>query len=142
MESHTPVSALDSLIGKLTVVPKVQGLEQPWCFAISPEGGFLDITLPRNLATSCEVFLTYSKPQPKGAGTALAIARLSNDGKRLTGLRDLSVSAPIGRTGLYFGSRVVEAKDGTSFVTIGGRGNRPSAQDRSNHNGAIVRVAH
>ena len=170
----SPVSALDSSIGKLTVAPMVEGLEQPWGFAILPEGsvliterdgvlwhfdgdkrieviggpkvwaegqgGLLDITLPRDFATSREVFLTYSKPQPQGAGTALAIARLSNDGKRLTGLRDLFVSAPVGRTGRHFGSRVVEAKDGTLFVTIGDRGNRPSAQARSNHNGAIVRV--
>jgi glucose/arabinose dehydrogenase len=170
----SPVSALDSSIGKLTVVPMVQGLEQPWGFAILPEGGvliterdgvlwhfdgdkrievsggpkvwaegqggLLDITLPRDFPTSREVFLTYSKPQPQGAGTALAIARLSKDGKRLTGLQDLFVSAPVGRTGRHFGSRVVEAKDGTLFVTIGDRGNRPSAQDRSNHNGAIVRV--
>lgn len=158
----SPVSALDSSIGKLTVAPMVEGLEQPWGFAILPEGsvliterdgvlwhfdgdkrieviggpkvwaegqgGLLDITLPRDFATSREVFLTYSKPQPQGAGTALAIARLSNDGKRLTGLRDLFVSAPVGRTGRHFGSRVVEAKDGTLFVTIGDRDNRPSAQ--------------
>ena len=43
-----------------------------------------------------------------------------------------------------FSSRVatllVEAPDGTLYVTIGDRGDRPSAQDRRNHNGAIVRV--
>jgi glucose/arabinose dehydrogenase len=35
---------------------------------------------------------------------------------------------------------VVEARDCTLFVTIGDRGDRPSAQDRSLHNGSIVRV--
>ena len=29
----SPVSALDSSIGKLTVAPMVEGLEQPWGFA-------------------------------------------------------------------------------------------------------------
>ena len=167
-------SAMESSIGKLTVTSIVDGLEQPWAFAVLPEGGvlitelggvllhvtdtqrtevagvpkvwaegqggLLDITLPRDFATSRKVFLTYAKPQPQGAGTALAVARLSKDGKRLTGLNELFVSAPVGKTGRHFGSRAVEALDGTLFVTIGDRGNRPSAQDRSNHNGTIIRV--
>ena len=32
------------------------------------------------------------------------------------------------------------ANDGTLYVTIGDRGDRPSAQDRANHNGSIIRV--
>jgi glucose/arabinose dehydrogenase len=167
-------SAMESSVGKLNVTTIVDGLEQPWAFAVLPkrgvliteregallyingdqrfnvrgvpkvwaegQGGLLDITLPRDFETSREIFLTYAKPQGKGAGTALAVARLSKDGKRLTGLKDLFISAPVGKTGRHFGSRVVEAKDGSLFVTIGDRGDRPSAQDRSNHNGAIVRV--
>lgn len=166
--------AMDSSVGKLTVSPIVQGLDQPWGFSIMPDGGLLitevegtlfhvkdgvktkvsglpkvrargqggllDITLPRDFASSREVYLTYSKPQAQGAGTALAKGRLSKDGKRLTGLQDLFVSAPVGKTGRHFGSRIVEALDGTLFVTIGDRGDRPSAQDRSNHNGSIIRV--
>lgn len=167
-------SAMESSIGKLTVTSIIDGLEQPWAFAVLPEGGvliteldgvllhvtdtqrmevagvpkvwaegqggLLDITLPRDFATIRDVFLTYAKPQPQGAGTALAVARLSKDGKRLTGLQELFVSAPVGKTGRHFGSRAVEALDGTLFITIGDRGNRPSAQDRSNHNGTIIRV--
>lgn len=104
------------------------------------QGGLLDITLPRDFAKTREVFLTYSKPQRGGAGTALAVGTLSADGSRLSDLRDLFVSAPGATTGRHFGSRVVEARDGTLMVTIGDRGDRPSAQDRSNHNGSVVRV--
>ncbi|WP_299726170.1 PQQ-dependent sugar dehydrogenase [uncultured Tateyamaria sp.] len=104
------------------------------------QGGLLDITLARDFATSRTLFLTYSKPQGRGSGTALAAAELSADGSRLVGLRDLFESAPGGNTGRHFGSRVVEARDGTLFVTIGDRGDRPSAQDRTLHNGSIVRV--
>ncbi|APX11508.1 PQQ-dependent sugar dehydrogenase [Tateyamaria omphalii] len=104
------------------------------------QGGLLDVTLARDFATSRTLFLTYSKPQVGGSGTALAAAELSADGTTLENLRDLFESAPAGRTGRHYGSRVVEAPDGTLFVTIGDRGDRPSAQDRSNHNGAIVRV--
>ncbi|MFL4471153.1 PQQ-dependent sugar dehydrogenase [Tateyamaria armeniaca] len=104
------------------------------------QGGLLDITLARDFATSRTLFLTYSKPQGRGAGTALAAAELSLDGTRLENLRDLFESAPGGSGGRHFGSRVVEAADGTLFVTIGDRGDRPSAQDRMLHNGSIVRV--
>ena len=104
------------------------------------QGGLLDITLARDFATSRTVFLTYSKRQQGGAGTALAVAELSADGSALENMRDLFVSAPGFGGGRHFGSRVVEAPDGTLYVTIGDRGDRPSAQDRGNHNGAIVRV--
>jgi glucose/arabinose dehydrogenase len=104
------------------------------------QGGLLDITLPRDFATSREIFLSYSKPQGRGAGTALAVARLSEDMTRLEGLRDIFEAAPGFSGGRHFGSRVVEAVDGTLYLTIGDRGDRPSAQDRGNHNGAIVRV--
>ncbi|WP_299686544.1 PQQ-dependent sugar dehydrogenase [uncultured Tateyamaria sp.] len=104
------------------------------------QGGLLDVTLARDFATSRTVFLTYAKRQQGGAGTALAAAELSADGRRLENLRDLFVAAPGFSGGRHFGSRVVEATDGTLYVTIGDRGDRPSAQDRSNHNGAIVRV--
>ncbi|MEM8577789.1 MAG: PQQ-dependent sugar dehydrogenase [Pseudomonadota bacterium] len=104
------------------------------------QGGLLDVTLARDFARTRTLFLSYSKPQRGGAGTALAAAELSADGTRLENLRDLFVATP-GRTGRHYGSRVVEAPDGTLYLTIGDRGDRPSAQDRSNHNGAVIRVA-
>ena len=108
--------------------------------ASSGQGGLLDVTLARDFTTSRTVFLTYSKRQSGGAGTALAAAELSADGRRLDNLRDLFVSAPGFSGGRHFGSRVVEAADGTLYVTIGDRGDRPSAQDLTLHNGSIVRV--
>ena len=108
--------------------------------ATAGQGGLLDITLARDFATTRTLFLTYSKPQGGGAGTALAAAELSADGSRLENLRDLFESAPGGSGGRHFGSRVVEGTDGKLYVTIGDRGDRPSAQDRTLHNGSIVRV--
>lgn len=104
------------------------------------QGGLLDVTIARDFATTREVFLTYSKPQRGGAGTALAVARLSDDGTALENVRDIFESAPGFGGGRHFGSRVIEADDGTLYVTIGDRGDRPSAQDRANHNGSIIRV--
>lgn len=108
--------------------------------ATQGQGGLLDITLPRDFTRSREVFLSYSKRQGRGSGTALAKARLSSDGTRLQGLTDLFVMAPGTSGGRHFGSRVVEASDGTLFLTIGDRGDGPAAQDRSTHNGSVIRV--
>ena len=104
------------------------------------QGGLLDLTLPRDFATTREVWMTYAKPQGEGSGTALAVAVLSADGTRLEGLRDLFEMAPGSSGGRHFGSRVVEAADGTLFVTIGDRGEADAAQDRSRHNGSVIRI--
>ncbi|MEX0278153.1 MAG: PQQ-dependent sugar dehydrogenase [Ruegeria sp.] len=104
------------------------------------QGGLLDVTIARDFATSREVFLTFSKPQSGGAGTAVALARLSESGDRLTNLRVIFEATPGGSGGRHFGSRVVEAQDGTLFITIGDRGDRPQAQDRSNHMGTVIRI--
>jgi glucose/arabinose dehydrogenase len=104
------------------------------------QGGLLDLMIPRDFTTSREVFMTYARAQRGGAGTALAVGRLSDDGRRLRDVRTIFEAAPGGKGGRHFGSRVIEAHDGTLFVTLGERGDRPSAQDRSNHNGTIVRL--
>lgn len=104
------------------------------------QGGLLDVTLAQDFSDTRALFLTFSKRQAGGSGTALAVARLSPDASRLEDTRLLFEMAPGSSGGRHFGSRVVEAPDGTLFVTIGDRGDRPSAQDRGRHNGAIVRV--
>lgn len=106
----------------------------------SGQGGLLDVTVARDFASSRTVWFSYSKPQQGGSGTALAAARLSSDGKRLEGLTDLFVMSAGSSGGRHFGSRVVEAPDGTLFMTIGDRGDRPEAQNRENHIGTIVRI--
>lgn len=170
----SPLAALETQNGAVTVTAVATGLQEPWGVAPLPDGslivterdgalvrvvdgvaspvrgapevasagqgGLLDVTAARDFASSRTLFLTYSKDQGRGSGTAMAAAELSADGTQLENLRDLFVSAPGGNTGRHFGSRVVEGRDGTLFVTIGDRGDRPSAQDRSLHNGSIVRV--
>lgn len=116
---------------RVSGVPKV---------AASGQGGLLDVTIARDFSNSREVFLTYSKRQSSGAGTAVAVARLSENGKRLTNQRVIFEAVPGGSGGRHFGSRVVEANDGSLFVTLGERGDRPAAQDKSNHMGTVIRI--
>ncbi len=104
------------------------------------QGGLLDLVVARDFATSREVFLSYAKPMARGAGTALAAARLSADGRRLEDLRVLFEMSAGSRRTQHYGSRIVEAPDGTLFLTIGDRGDRGRAQDLGVHNGKVVRV--
>lgn len=104
------------------------------------QGGLLDITLARDFDQTRTLFLTYAKRQRAGSGTTLASAQLSADHTRLEQVTELFSMKAGSRGGRHFGSRVVEARDGMLFVTIGDRGDRPAAQDLGRHNGSIVRV--
>jgi glucose/arabinose dehydrogenase len=104
------------------------------------QGGLLDVMIPRDFADSREVFLSYVAEKDGAVGTALGMGRLNADGTALEGFTRLWQQASHGGTGRHFGSRIVEAADGTVFLTIGDRGDRPSAQDLRNHNGAVIRL--
>jgi glucose/arabinose dehydrogenase len=104
------------------------------------QGGLLDVTVARDFADSREIFFTYAKAQPGGAGTALGAARLNEAGDALTDVRLLFEMREGGNTTRHYGSRVVEAPDGTLFVTVGERGRAPLAQALDHHNGTVVRV--
>lgn len=107
---------------------------------VTGQGGLLDVLVPRDFATSRQLYFTHAKRQGLGSGTALSSARLSPDNSRLTGATVLFEIAKGSRGGRHFGSRIVEAPDGTLFMTVGDRGDRPSAQDRNSHNGAVLRL--
>ncbi|MDJ0826763.1 MAG: PQQ-dependent sugar dehydrogenase [Rhodobacter sp.] len=108
--------------------------------AVAGQGGLLDVMVPRDFAASREVFLSFAKRQRGGSGTALAVGRLNAAGDRLNDVRVIFEMAPGTSGGRHFGSRIVEARDGTLFLTIGDRGDRPSAQDLNSHAGAVIRV--
>lgn len=115
----------------------VAGVPRVWA---EGQGGLLDVVVARDFATSGEIFLTYSEPAGRGAATALARARLEPDAPRLTGLRVLFRQGDPTKSGRHFGSRVVEAPDGTLYLTLGERGERDSAQDPSSFRGKVVRL--
>ncbi|MCW9042842.1 MAG: PQQ-dependent sugar dehydrogenase [Pseudopelagicola sp.] len=104
------------------------------------QGGLLDVLVPRDFAQSREIFLSFSKPQRGGLGTAVFRAVLPDGRNRLEKGRVIFEMTPGSSGGRHFGSRIVEAPDGTLFVTIGERGDRPSAQDLTRHNGSVIRI--
>ncbi|MGI9368869.1 MAG: PQQ-dependent sugar dehydrogenase, partial [Ruegeria sp.] len=84
----------DGKARKVSGVPKVRA---------SGQGGLLDVMIPQDFGTSREIFLTYSKPQKGGAGTAVAVGRLGESGKRLSNVRTIFELAPGSSGGRHFG---------------------------------------
>jgi len=116
---------------KVSGVPRVRARGQ---------GGLLDVVVARDFATTGEIFLTYSEPARGGARTALARARFDADAAALRDLEVIFAMSTASGAGQHFGSRVVEARDGTLFLTIGDRGDREQAQNPQVHNGKVIRV--
>lgn len=105
------------------------------------QGGLLDVLVPRDFAQTRELFFTHAIRQGRGSGTAVTRAVLNAEGTALTDKTVIFQIAPGSSGGRHFGSRIAEAPDGTLFLTVGDRGDRPSAQDRSLHNGSVLRIA-
>jgi aldose sugar dehydrogenase len=86
-------------------------------------------------------FTSVTEPGAGGNSTALARARLSQDERRLEDVRVIFSQKPKVNSSAHFGCRIVEARDGTLFLTLGERFVRKEdAQSLDNHLGKIVRV--
>ncbi len=114
--------------------------------AVGGQGGLLDVIVDSKFTTNRTVYFCYSEAANERTGgsgnsTALASARLSDDGKTLGDLKMLFSQKPKHRSGLHFGCRIVEHPDGTLFMTLGERSNRaPDAQTLDNHHGKVIRI--
>lgn len=115
--------------------PKVVDIDQ---------GGLLDVRLAPDFATSNIIYLSYAEARDGGKnGTSVASARLVLDGKggKLDDVKVIFRQEPAYASGYHFGSRIVIAKDGTLFVTLGERNFlRKEAQNPGNHIGKIVHI--
>ncbi|MCK0104458.1 PQQ-dependent sugar dehydrogenase [Pseudohalocynthiibacter sp. F2068] len=104
------------------------------------QGGLLDLLIPLDFSRNREIFLTFSEPHGRTVGTAVLRARLSDDNRHLRNTSTIFRMSEFSDLERHFGSRLAEAPDRTLFVTIGERGDRPSAQDLQRHNGSIVHI--
>jgi aldose sugar dehydrogenase len=111
--------------------------------AVDGQGGLLDIMIPADFATSREVWLTFAQERDAGSVTAVGKAVLSLDGSALEGF-EVVFAIPEGASGgRHFGSRLVEAPDGTVFLTVGDRGTGPDgmqAQDPTRGEGKVIHL--
>ena len=126
------------LYGANGTLKRVSGVPEVWD---NGQGGLLDVVVARDFTQSRQIFLSYSEPRGLGAGTALATATFDPDAAALTDWTVIFRQKHATARSQHFGSRIVEARDGTLFLTIGDRGAREQAQDLDRHNGKVIRVA-
>lgn len=112
--------------------------------AAGGQGGLLDVLADSQFGTNRTVYFCFSEPDATGKtnSTALARAQLSADRSRLENLKVIFSQQPKVASRAHFGCRIVEARDGNLFLTLGDRFSRKDdAQKLDNHLGKVVRVA-
>ena len=86
----------------------------------SGQGGLLDVVLDRDYAQNQTIYFCYADPVNGGGRTALARARLIDEGAPR--LDDVKVifrqDGPLSR-GMHFGCRIVQTPDDNLFLTMG-----------------------
>jgi glucose/arabinose dehydrogenase len=114
---------------------------------VASQAGLQDVILANDFANSRNIFFCYVEPYQGGGRIAVAHARLL-EGKRLvdgTPPRLIAVKTifrqqgPAGH-GYNIGCRIVQARDGNLFVTLGDHFTAELAQQLDNHIGKIVRI--
>jgi len=135
--------------GRLRVVhrdgrlgPPLQGLPK---IEAGGQGGLLDVALDPQFTENHWVYWSYTEPgtAAQGGGNSTAVARGRFDAKQpaLTDVQVIFRQAPKVASGQHFGSRLVFARDGRLFITLGDRFTRKDdAQTLDTHHGKVVRV--
>ncbi len=123
---------------KLARGDKIQEVSGLPAIARKNQGGLMDVALHPEYEQTGWVYLTYSASNDDGYGTVLIRAQL--DGTALTNVEELYRQQPFVSGGRHFGSRIVFPGDGTLLFSIGDRGKRSPAQDRSNSIGNVIRL--
>lgn len=111
--------------------------------AAGGQGGLLDVLADSGFEKNRTLYFCFSEPDAAGAAnsTALARANLSVDGTKLEELKIIFSQQPKVASRNHFGCRIVEARDGTLFLTLGDRFSRKEdAQKLDSHLGKIVRI--
>jgi glucose/arabinose dehydrogenase len=102
------------------------------------QGGLLDVALHPDFARNHLVYLSYSKPGPRGATTAVIRGRF--DGARLADVEEIFEADAWRSGGPHYGSRLAFDRNGFLFITVGERGQMQKAQELSNHHGKHIRL--
>ena len=121
----------DGTVTTLSGLPAIESVNQ---------GGLMDVARHPNYAENGWIYMTYSEPGGNGTGTSLARARLDDEAGALTDLELLYTQEPRQSPGRHYGSRIVFPDDQTVIFTIGDRGERELAQDRSDPTGSTIRL--
>ena len=123
--------------GKLS--PALAGV--PKVFA-SGQGGLHDVVLDRGYAQNQTIYLCYAEPANGGARTALARARLVDEGTpRLDDVKVIFRQEGPLSSGQHFGCRIAQTADDNLFLSMGDHyRSRDEAQNLANHIGKTIRI--
>lgn len=106
------------------------------------QAGLMDVILANDFAQSHRIFFCYAKPVGGGGQVAVARARLDlGDRPKLVDVQTVYMQKGPPGGGLNIGCRIVQAKDGNLFVTMGDHFSaKEDAQRLDNTIGKIVRI--
>ncbi|MBX3703192.1 MAG: PQQ-dependent sugar dehydrogenase [Steroidobacteraceae bacterium] len=106
------------------------------------QGGLLDVAADPDFSANRFIYLSYAERRGgETNGTTVARARLADDA--LTGLEVIFRQQPAVESPAHFGGRLVFARDGRLFLTLGERSARhfiDRAQSLEDHFGKVVRI--
>lgn len=105
------------------------------------QGGLLDVIIAPDFAQTRNIYLAYSEAGDDGkAGTAVGLARLSDDAKRLENFKVIVRQTPKLSTGNHFGARLVFDRQGYLFIAFGENNDRIASQNLNGLQGKVLRV--
>ncbi|MEH6650546.1 MAG: PQQ-dependent sugar dehydrogenase [Motiliproteus sp.] len=114
---------------------------------VSGQGGLLDVAVPADYTDHRWIYFTYSKAVVSDGGdrvgaTVLARAQLDRSEGALTLVQwqTLLATRSGSDSGRHFGSRIAFDSQKYVYFGVGDRGDRPNAQDLTNHAGTIIRL--
>jgi aldose sugar dehydrogenase len=134
--------------GRMRIVTRAGQLSAPLAgvpnvYAQS-QSGLMDAILGRDFETNHTIYFCYAEPADGGGGRiAVAHGELEENGRtpRLVAVKTIFRQRGPASRGLNIGCRIVQASDGTLFVTLGDHFSAAEmAQTLDNHIGKIVRI--
>ena len=121
-----------------TVSPPLKGVPK---VAANGQGGLLDVVLAPDFSQSRRIYFSFAERRDGGNGTSVARAKLGDNA--LSNVEVIFRQVPDVDSHGHFGGRLVFARDGSLFVTLGERQRKEfavRAQDLESHFGKIVRI--
>ncbi len=106
------------------------------------QGGLLDVALDPAFASNQMIYWSYSEPKSDGTNnTAVAKGKLVDGAQpKIENIQVIWRQTPSLQSNQHFGSRLVFARDGTLFVTLGDRGALPGRMQAQNLKSAIGKI--
>jgi glucose/arabinose dehydrogenase len=131
MEIHDKNGAL---VKKITGLPAV---------VYAGQGGLLDMAFDPDFNTNKLIYWSYSERVEGGSATAVAKGKLDEAGGKVDNITVISRQTPATKGNLQFGSRLVFAKNGDLYVSLGEKFApevRVQAQQLNSYLGKIIRI--